>query len=148
MFVMQVLARVAVLLVFVLLGALAPQAALAHGGAPHHEAPPAPLAEEHASSPELQVWSPRCPESPVHVCGCGNLALCEGSGKPVLRSGVGYLLTSAIPAEPVRWAGEVAPLSEALPGALARAPRPSPDLESTVTRSACSPERCERFRVC
>ena len=69
-----------------LLALLVPQAAQAHGGKAHHEPavqtqapqPPQPVV------PEIHNWSPACPDTPGHVCGCGNLALCEGSPKPAV----------------------------------------------------------------
>jgi hypothetical protein len=67
-----------VLLAGLLIG-LSPAAALAHDGVPHAQD------ESSAASGSLDRFlSPGCPPGPGHLCGCGNLSLCEGSAKPAL----------------------------------------------------------------
>jgi hypothetical protein len=67
---------------------LSPAAALAHGGVPHVEGKTGA-----AVGSFDQSWSPICPPGSGHVCGCGNLSLCNGSGKPALSgcSSVSFL---------------------------------------------------------
>jgi hypothetical protein len=59
-----------------LLAALASRAVLAHDGHPH--ASPSP-----AASVADAALKPSCP-SPIHACGCGNLALCEPASRPAV----------------------------------------------------------------
>jgi hypothetical protein len=77
------MARVRGLLVLfaALLFGLAPAAVRAHDGVPHSE-----NASGAASSFLEQSWSPACPPGSGHVCGCGNLSLCEGGAKPIVVS--------------------------------------------------------------
>jgi hypothetical protein len=68
----------ALLFLFVaLLVGLSPATALAHDGVSHHS-----QAEDSAASSFLNSYlSPVCPPGSGHVCGCGNLSLCESSAK-------------------------------------------------------------------
>jgi len=99
------IARVRALLFLVagLLIGLSPTAVLAHDGA-HGEGSSAVAGSFDHS------WSPVCPPGSGHVCGCGNLSLCEGSAKPAVirrctvfflapRLGVAVLLAET-PAQP------------------------------------------------
>src|SRR6185503_6464857 len=65
-----------------LLIALSPASALAHGGVPHGQG-------ESGAAAAFSDYSllPVCPPGPAHACGCGNLSLCDGSGKPAALSG-------------------------------------------------------------
>jgi hypothetical protein len=95
-----------------LLIALSPASALAHGGVPHLQSKAA------AADSFDQSWSPTCPPGSGHVCGCGNLSLCDGSGKPAPAVRCVVSLVSPSVAEVV-----------ALPGARARpAPQFAPNL--------------------
>jgi hypothetical protein len=82
--------RVRALLLFVaaLLIGLSPATALAHDGIAHGDA------EKAAAGSSSQAWSPVCPPGSGHVCGCGNLSLCEGGAKPVV---VGRCTVSFLP---------------------------------------------------
>jgi len=100
----------------VLLVGLSPAAVLAHDGA-HSEG------ESAAASGSLdRSLSPICPPGSGHVCGCGNLSLCEGGTKPVVasRCTVSFIsptLSGVLPAQiaPVR-------CSTQFPSSLPRAP--------------------------
>jgi hypothetical protein len=72
--------------------ALAPQAALAHGG---HEQADTPLAA--AQSLTSQV-SPLCPPGTGHACGCGNLSVCDAPGKPAVSSAPAFHAWPGAPA--------------------------------------------------
>jgi len=97
--------RALLFLLAALLIGLSPSAALAHDGVLHAEG------ENSAAAGSFsQSWSPLCPPGPGHVCGCGNLSLCEGSAKPAVirrctvfflapRLGVAVLLAET-PAQP------------------------------------------------
>jgi len=75
--------------------ALLPAPALAHGGVPHLQSEKAAAADSFD-----QAWSPTCPPGSGHVCGCGNLSLCDGGGKPALavRCVVSLLPSSVVEA--------------------------------------------------
>jgi hypothetical protein len=94
------LVRAAILALVVALGALVPQAAVAHGGHAHkaaeaQAAKPKPLASKTAfAAPAVaSEAAPLCPPGGTgHVCGCGNLTVCAGSKAQV-----------AIPPLPAVW---------------------------------------------
>jgi hypothetical protein len=71
-----------------LLIALSPASALAHEGVPHGQGVTA------ASASFDQSLLPVCPPGPAHLCGCGNLSLCDGSGKPAAVSGCSVCVLS------------------------------------------------------
>ena len=95
-----------VLLAGLLIG-LSPAAALAHGGAGHEQG------EVGFDSRSVEhSWSPACPPGSGHVCGCGNLSLCHGSGEfAVLPSSAAALLfaSDTAPAPELRAAPRIAP---------------------------------------
>src|SRR5262245_9201615 len=113
------MARVRGLLVLfaTLLFGLAPAAVRAHDGVPH-----AGNAGGAASSFLEQSWSPACPPGSGHLCGCGNLSLCEGSAKPAIavRCAISFLPSRTSDALPVHSAS--ARFSPRFPPSLPRAP--------------------------
>jgi hypothetical protein len=62
-----------------LLVGLSPATVLAHDGGSHSEPD-----NSAASGFFDRALSPICPPGSGHICGCGNLSLCEGSPKPTL----------------------------------------------------------------
>ena len=74
----------ALLLLAALLIGFSPAAALAHDGVLHGSATEYSTGSQFASAGSFQ---PICPPGPGHVCACGNLSLCDGSGKPAALSG-------------------------------------------------------------
>jgi hypothetical protein len=108
--------RALLFLLAALLIGLSPAAALAHDGVAHGDG------EQAAAGSSGQSWSPLCPPGSGHVCGCGNLSLCEGSAKPVVlvRCTVFFLPPRvAAPAPLPEAAARIAPR---FPPALPRAP--------------------------
>jgi hypothetical protein len=69
----------ALLVLFAALFVGSPGTVLAHDGVSHSDA-------ERSAAGQIAelLLSPLCPPGPGHVCGCGNLLLCEGSAKPAL----------------------------------------------------------------
>jgi len=115
----------ALLALAALLVVLSPGVALAHGGADHGAR--APQLQESGSGlfAERHAWSPACPPGPGHVCGCGNLSLCDGSGKTAaatVRCTVSFLppaSSGAVPLHeaPAQSAPQFAPNSPRAPPA-------------------------------
>ena len=105
---------------------LLPATALAHRGVDHgavasdvrsHEAPALfALAEPDA-------WTPACPPGSGHVCGCGNLSLCDGGAKdPVLPAAIAFVHFASIAAANPVGASQSPASSPQFPPNLPRAP--------------------------
>ena len=105
--------------------ALSPASAFAHNGIDHETPAQGLRAEGSVAAAERHAWSPVCPPGSGHVCGCGNLSLSDGSGKPAVlaRCSVSFVLplaaAAALPqAAPAQPAPQFAPNSPRAPPAL------------------------------
>jgi hypothetical protein len=84
------LVRAAILAFLLLCGALAPQAGWAHGGHGHEAAKPPAAKPAPAALPVAGKVSPLCPPGGNgHVCGCGNLSVCDGRTKSIAIAAFG-----------------------------------------------------------
>lgn len=96
--------RAGILALLAVWGVLASEAALAHGSHEHKAAP----AKAQAAITVTGEVSPLCPPGGTgHVCGCGNLSVCEARAKVVVASAIaGYraVIVSPDRVAPQQWA--------------------------------------------